>query len=125
MPFYEYKCSNPACEKPIFEEMYGISENSLTTQCPTCHGMANKILTSAPAVHGLTKGHAFEFHIDKPRPLEECERDIKILEQSGKMGPNERIAATKRLAGLRKAKQLGHLDEKIDYQVCGHPVELD
>ena len=125
MPFYDYECSNPECKKPYFEEMYGISEDSLTTQCPTCFGVANKILISAPAVHGSTKGHGgFQFHIDKPNPLEECKRDIRILEESGKMGKNESRAAKLRLAGLKRDTELGRI-KKVDYQVVGHPMERD
>ncbi len=67
----------------------------------------------------------FQFHIDKPRPLQECERDIKILEESGNMGPNERAYGNLRLKALRADDQRGKLNEKIDYQVTGHPMEVD
>lgn len=126
MPFYEYKCTNPECKRPIFDEMFGLSENSMTTQCPTCHAVANKIFTKSPAIRGTTRGNGgFEFHIDRPRPYEECLRDAKKLEETGNMGPDEARMLDVRLARLRAEKEAGVLDESVDYQVDGHPLERD
>lgn len=123
---YNFLCQNPACKLQFKKN---IPYFTTSFQCPICLAKSHRIISGGIGAHAKLDGSkgsgGFQFNIDKPRPLEECERDIRILEQSGKMGPNERIAATKLLAGLRKEKQLGHLDEKIDYQVDGHPIERD
>ena len=67
----------------------------------------------------------FQYHVDKPRPLDECKRDISLLEQSGKMGKNEQRSAKIRLAGLQRDQDRGVLDNSVDYQVVGHPMERD
>jgi hypothetical protein len=109
----------------MFEEMFGLSENSMATQCPTCKGMARKII-SAPYITGIQKGRGgFQFHIDRPRPLEECKRDAKKLEESGNMGPDEAKMLELRISRLQAEQDAGILDNSVDYQVDGHPLEKD
>lgn len=121
---YKFLCQNEKCALKFKKNL-----NKFTTQlkCPICLKSAHMIAeigTHTMLDNGKGMG-GFQFHIDRPRPLEECKRDIRLLEESGKMGPNEKRAAKIRLAGLQKDKDLGILDNSVDYQVDGHPIERD
>jgi len=88
--------------------------------------MAQKIFTSAPYIKGSLRGKGgFQFHIDRPRPLEECKRDAKKLEESGNMGPDEAKMLSLRISRLQAEQDAGILDNSVDYQVDGHPLEKD
>lgn len=121
---YDFACQNDKCKLKFKKNLAQFVTN---LECPICLKSAHLIgETGAATKLSNGKGNGgFQFHIDKPNPLEECKRDIRLLEASGKMGPNEIHYANLRLAGLKRDKELGKLDHSIDYQITGHPMERD
>jgi len=120
---YEFVCQNDQCKLKFKKNLSKFITN---LKCPICLKSAH-LVAEIGAHTRLANGKGnggFQFHIDRPNPLEECKRDIRLLEESGKMGPNEKRYAKMRLAGLKRDTELGRI-EKVDYQVTGHPMERD
>lgn len=64
MPTYDYRCRN--CHRQ-FEARHPINENSPT--CPACGGRAEKVILSAPAMHGhMARGRELAMRSLDPKP---------------------------------------------------------
>jgi len=121
MPYYRYQCE---CGHD-FEQLVGLSEDSMTFKCPVCEKDAKKVI-EAPGVVGLVKGpnmkkgrdgHQVSFW--KPDPVKDCAIQFKAIEDAGKMTPEMRHFANIKMTKLREAEAKGKI-KKVDFQKDGH-----
>jgi hypothetical protein len=83
----------------------------------------------APSLIGLRKGPnsgsgrgAPQFHGDKVNAYEDCKKQYRLWEQSGKMTEENRKFADIHLKGLKAQSDAG-LIKTVDYQKEGHPLD--
>lgn len=96
------------------------------------HGGIDGIIESgkAPGLMGLNKGPNMrmsgrkQFCFNQPDAVAEFERDMRTMEDGGKMTAVEKARGLKTLESLRGERVRGE-HESVDYGEEGHPLEVD